>query len=337
MVIDVPDLRHLTLDYLHQVPRGKVTTYRALALALGDVVASRAVGQILAEFEALEEHPSHRVIYNDGQISPYGVVGGRLSKADRLRAEGIPIVGWRVQHFEHYLFECFRTERPLLKLRKMQSEISQLVSCEPLRDKFRTAGGVDLSYRDDWHGVGAYVLMNIQSQEILSIDIAEQQVAFPYIPSYLAFRELPVLLSLLETARDDQRLADVILVDGSGILHPRQVGLASHLGVILNLPTIGVTKSKLYGEVSIHGMKAGEVRAILDPENGRKIGAAIKTTERADPIYVSVGHGITLEMATDLVLRLSIRKLPVPIERAHQASREMAQGVKRVTQQSLDL
>jgi deoxyribonuclease V len=333
----VPDLRQLTLDLLHQVPRGKVTTYGALALALGDVVASRAVGQIIAEFEASEEHPCHRVVYNDGLISPYGSGGGRLSKAERLRAEGISVDGWKVQHFQHCLFECFQTEQPLRKLRKMQGEISHLVSCEPLADKFKTAGGVDLSYRDDRHGVGAYVLMDIQSQEILSIDIAEQEVSFPYIPTYLAFRELPVLLSLLETARDDKRLADMVLVDGSGILHPRHVGIASHLGVLLNLPTIGVTKSKLYGEVSIHDMKAGEVRSILDPENGKKIGAAIKTTERAAPIYVSVGHGITLEQATDLVLHLSIRKLPEPIHRAHQASKEIVRSKKRVTQHSLDL
>ena len=90
MKLVVPDLRRLTLVLLDQVPWGRVTTYRALALALGDIVASRAVGQIIAGVEASEEHPCHRVVYSDGHISPCGVVGGRLSNAEKLRAEGVP-------------------------------------------------------------------------------------------------------------------------------------------------------------------------------------------------------------------------------------------------------
>jgi deoxyribonuclease V len=108
--------------------------------------------------------------------------------------------------------------------------------------------------------------------------------------------------------------------------------------VLLAVPTIGVTKSLLYGEVNLKNMKPKEVRSITDPKNGERIGVAVKTRERAEPIFVSIGHGIDLDSAVDLVLKLSHQRLPEPIHRAHLASKEAAHPRKELQgQRSLDL
>jgi len=336
MELLIPDLRKAALELLLQVPRGKVTTYRALAIALGDPIASRAVGQIMAANEEPDRYPCYKVVHSDGRVGAYSGPGGEAAKIERLRAEGIPVHGGRIPNLKEYVFYSFKSAKPLTRLRKLQEELSERVRRTPLRGDYQTAGGVDLSYPDNWTGVGAYVLMELGGGRPLATEVARFEISFPYIPTYLAFRELPVLLPLLERVKEQGRLADVILVDGSGILHPRHVGIASHLGVLLDAPTVGVTKSLLYGEVDLSGMEAGEVRSVIDPQSGDAIGAAIKTQERAEPIFVSVGHGIDLEGAIELVLRLSLKKLPEPIRLAHLASKEAAYG-KRAPQGQRDL
>jgi len=320
--IEVPDLRRLTLELLLQIPKGRVTTYRALALALGDAIATRAVGQIMATNDRPDLYPCYKVVHSDGSVGEYSGPGGPQAKIERLRAEGIPIRDGRVQNLREYVFYQFKSEKPLVQLRALQNELAERVSEEPLCRSPQTLGGVDLSYPGPWVGVGAYVSMELSSGRTLAMETARRGLSFPYIPTYLAFRELPVLLTLLERVKEAGRLADVVMVDGSGVLHPRHVGIASHLGVLLGVPTIGVTKSLLYGEVDREGMKAGEVRWVIDPQSGEPIGAAVKTRERADPIFVSVGHGIDRETAVELVLKVSSQKLPEPIRRAHELSRQ---------------
>jgi deoxyribonuclease V len=336
MNIEVPNLKQETLDLLNQIPKGKVSTYREIAAALGDVTASRAVGQIVSEFTPWEEFPTHRVIYVDGTIN--NIVSGDSTNSEILKSEDIPIAGLKVQDFQKYFWNDFSTNNPLAKLRLHQQKIATLVKTESNSDNFRTAGGVDLSYESPWHGVGAYVHMDIESNSVLNIELEHQEISFPYIPTYLAYRELPVHLALLKRIQDSSKLADIIFVDGSGILHPRHVGVASQLGVLLDVPTIGVTKKKLYGSVAIAGMREGDVRMIIDPEDAREIGAAIKTRERAEPIYVSVGHGLNLAKAIELVLKMSRNKLPEPIHRADRASREAAGANKEnLKQKAFDL
>ncbi len=338
MMIAIPDLRRETLELLCQVPKGRVTTYRALALALGDAMAVRAVGQIMADNEQPDVYPCYKVVHSDGRVGEYSAPGGMAAKIERLQAEGIPIQDGYVQGFKERVFYQFQSNRPLVQLRALQEELSKRVVLEPLREEYRTVGGVDLSYKGPWLGVGAYVGMEIAGRRHLATVISEHETLFPYIPTYLAFRELPVLLPLLERVRAEGPLADVIMVDGSGILHPRHVGIASHLGVLLNIPTIGVTKTLLYGEVDLKDMKAKEVRWVLDPTSGQRIGAAIQTRARAEPVFVSVGHRIDLETAVELVLELASQRLPEPIHRAHLASKETAHPRAELRgQKALDL
>jgi deoxyribonuclease V len=138
---------------------------------------------------------------------------------------------------------------------------------------------------------------------------------FPYVPGYLGFREVPALVAAWA------RLAvkpDLLLVDGQGLAHPRGLGLASHLGVVLDIPTIGVAKSLLVGEAR-PGPEAGDTAPIL--HKGAVIGMALRTRRGARPLYVSVGHRVSLGTAVALVrAACNGRRLPVPIRAAHDAA-----------------
>jgi len=325
--LEIPDVRRITLELLLQIPPGRVTTYRALALALGDERAARAVGQIMATNEQPDLYPCYKVVHGDGRVGEYSAPGGTDSKIEKLQADGVPIEDGRVVRLRDHVFYQFKTEKPLERLRKLQEELAARVVTEPAfsLEAVRTVGGVDLSYPGPWEGIGAYVSLERATTRVLLAKTHRCEVAFPYIPTYLAFRELPVLLPLLRQVEEEGRLADVVLVDGSGILHHRHAGIAAHLGVLLDRPTVGVIKRLLYGRVDVKGMKKGETRPVHDPQTGEIIGMAVKTYERADPLYVSIGHKVSLEMAVQLVLELSgSRKLPEPIRRAHELCTEAA-------------
>ncbi len=324
--MEVPDLRHEALELLRQIPRGKVTTYRALAVALGDEVAARAIGQIMARNDQPERYPCYKVVHSDGTVGEYSAPGGQAEKVRRLQAEGVPIRDGRVLNLQRYLFTEFRSTRPLERLRRLQEELSQQIVLEPDREEYRTAAGVDVSYTRSAQGeraVAGYVMLELEGLRKLHERTLVQPVTFPYIPTYLAFRELPVLQRLLQEARAAGELADVVFVDGNGILHPRHAGIASHLGVLLDIPTIGITKSLLCGEVDLRGLEPGEVRYVV--LRGARVGAALKLSPRGAPIYVSPGHRIDLETAVELTLRVSSgHRLPEPIRAAHGLSRAAA-------------
>jgi deoxyribonuclease V len=129
----------------------------------------------------------------------------------------------------------------------------------------------------------------------------------------LSFRELPLLLEMLDGVRTAGRLTEVVLVDGSGILHHRHAGIASYLGVAAGLPTIGVTKKLLCGQVDWEDLQAGEARGVV--YQGQRIGVALRPTAGSRrPIFVSPGHRVDLDFAEGLVRRLLRgRRLPEPL------------------------
>ncbi len=138
-------------------------------------------------------------------------------------------------------------------------------------------------------------------------------VAFPYVPGLLSFREVPAVLAALEALRE---LPDLILCDGQGQAHPRRFGIACHLGVLLDRPTIGVAKSRLVGR---HGPLPEEKGAWVPLYDGsERIGAVLRTRSGVAPLYVSVGHRVSLETAIELVLRCTTRyRLPETTRAAH--------------------
>ncbi len=320
-VLEIPDLRQETLELLLQIPRNKVTTYRALAAALGDEIAARAVGQLMAQNDRPDEYPCYKVVHSSGEVGNYSGPGGSAEKVDRIRAAGIEVRDGRIVRLHQYLFTSFRSSEPLKRLRQLQEELSASISLGPEVEEPQTVGGVDVSYGETT--IAAYALFELEGGRPIGSGTVEREISFPYIPTYLAFRELPILEELLGKVRSAGQLADVVMVDGNGILHPRHAGIASHLGVLCDVPTIGITKSLLCGEVDLDNMEVGEVRYVL--LGGERVGAALKTTARAQPIYVSPGNRIDLGAAIEVTLALSSHKVPEPIRMAHELSRKGTQ------------
>jgi len=321
-VFALPDIEKITLGLVAQVPRGKVTTFREIAVALGDPIAARAVGSILAQHK--HDCPSYRVVGSDGIVTE--------EQAGLLQAEGVPVKDGQVFSLSKLLFREFHSDKPLRKLQEIQHDIRARMLFVPDKEEYRTIGGVDLSYAGE-HGVAAYVRLEVDSLRVLDAQTLTQEVRFPYIPSYLAFRELPVMLALLQKLKDQGALADITFVDGTGTLHHRQAGIASQLGVMLDIPTVGITKSLLHGdpEKDLKALAPGAMCYIRI--RGMKAGVAIRPPTGTEPFFVSVGHRVDLETAIELALRSlqSESPLPEPIRHAHNASRHAAQALKQHT------
>ncbi|MFN4245616.1 MAG: endonuclease V, partial [Brevinematia bacterium] len=138
--------------------------------------------------------------------------------------------------------------------------------------------------------------------EIVEKVVSRSKVSFNYIPNFLAFREIPIIIDTFNLITIQP---DIIIVDGQGIAHPRRAGIASHLGVIIQRPTIGCAKSLLYGEyVDMPNIKGYESN-ILDPKTKEVIGKALRTKVSSKPVFVSVGNYITLEQSVQIVKKLS--------------------------------
>ena len=197
-------------------------------------------------------------------------------------------------------------------LRKVQEELRNLVITVNKLQDYEYIGGCDVSYRGD-EGVGVFVVFNRQFK-LLDVAIVKRKVDFPYIPGYLAFREVPFLIDSYNRL---QLKPDIVLVDGQGIAHPRGFGVASHLGVLLNIPTIGVAKSRLYGHCEMPEPVRGSFTYLRDEKNNI-IGACLVTKDRSKPIYVSIGHLVDLDTAIRVVLENTLHyKLPEPLRVAH--------------------
>jgi deoxyribonuclease V len=213
-------------------------------------------------------------------------------------------------------------------LRDVQAHWARGFSGEAPGEFPERAAGLDVSYISERQAVGAYALVHIPTGELEWSFTIEREVRFPYISTYLAFRELPILWDLIEVASAAGRLADVFLVDGSGILHPRRGGVATCFGVSTDLATIGVTKTLLHGRPDEEKLPVGQWTYVRD--EGEILGAAIRTSPRSrKPIYVSPGHRMNTDAAIETVDRLALgRKLPEPIYWADRLSREAARKCK---------
>ena len=167
--------------------------------------------------------------------------------------------------------------------------------------------GADVAFdRKEKLFFAAVVLFSFPDFENLEESYASGKAALPYVPGYLSFREAPVLLEAFSGLK---KTPDVVLMDGQGIAHPRSFGLASHVGLFLDLPTIGCAKSRLVGEHEEVGEEVGD-RAPLYFE-GRKVGAVLRTKNRVKPVYISPGHRIGFSRAVDIALR-SARGYRIP-------------------------
>lgn len=191
----------------------------------------------------------------------------------------------------------------------LQRKLAPLVSQQStLPEEIRYIAGADGAYNDE-KAAAASVVIDYDSLEPVEIKTARARVTFPYVPGLLSFREAPVVVSAL---RKLSRKPDVCVVDGHGLAHPRRFGLACHVGVIMNQPTIGVAKSRLFGT------EAGET--LVDTE-GNVIAMILRVDKKS--LYVSVGHKISLEDATRIVKHCLTKRGLEPVLLAHQEAKKL--------------
>jgi deoxyribonuclease V len=168
---------------------------------------------------------------------------------------------------------------------------------------------------------GAMVVLSFPKMETLDVATARGKTSFPYLPGLLSFREGPILIKSFQklTIRPD-----VLIFDGQGIAHPRGMGLATHLGIWLNLPSIGCAKTPLLGEFVTPRSSKGSFELIQ--KDGRQVGVVLRTKDRVRPVFVSPGHRIDLPTSIRLILESCQGfRFPEPLRRAHQLSRILLQ------------
>lgn len=200
------------------------------------------------------------------------------------------------------------------KVHKAQERLCKsIVQVDMLPGKIRLVAGVDVAYFDD-QAIGAVVVLDYESMKIVESKTAQVRVKFPYIPTLLSFRELPAALAAIKTLKAKP---DVFLVDAHGVAHPYGCGFASHLGLVIDKPTIGVAKSRLFGKP----VKIGSAEFLVHGE--KTVAAVLAKRDSAKPVYVSVGHLISLPTATTIVEHLTDKnRISAPLIAAHKLATE---------------
>lgn len=184
---------------------------------------------------------------------------------------------------------------PIDQARGIQEELAQRVDLENTVDDVRTVAAVDIALDGKTRGVAAAVLMAFPGFEVLETSVVRGDLTFPYVPGLLSFREGPLLIEALLRLR---REPDVIFFDGQGVAHPRRLGVASHLGLVLDKPTVGLAKSRLVGVFKEPGPEEGAASDLVF--QGRLVGYAVRSRAKAKPIFVSPGHRIDYQTALRL-------------------------------------
>lgn len=310
----VPDLWEETSILVSQIPEGKVSTYGSIAEALGDRRAARFVALAIGMRPG---DASFRVVRSDGSFG--GVTSSEsqvAEKSKRLMAEGVRVVRARVVDIEGSLFDGFRTTKPLEALRNDQRRMRRNLEIPAVDIEAERVAGVDVAYEGN-RAWAALATFDISSGALLRTDCLESVVRFPYIPTYLAYRELPIVGPLVP--RGDERT--VLMYDGNGILHPEGFGIASHAGVLFGLPTIGVAKRLLCG-----APRSREETPVSEIEvDGEVVGYAL-SRDRRSPIYVSPGHGMGHQQCLSIVRSFLKHRIPEPIRIAHSLARQASRS-----------
>lgn len=198
--------------------------------------------------------------------------------------------------------------------RAIQEALSPKVIREDRLGPVHYVAGVDVGFEDRGKITRAAVaVLEFPSLELRDQALSRSPTRFPYVPGYLSFRELPAVLEALHGL---SLRPDLLLCDGQGLAHPRRFGLACHLGVLTDLPSIGVAKSRLTGSHAEPPAEKGGWVPLRD--KGETIGAVVRTRSHVSPVYVSIGHRVSLETAIDYVLRCTTRyRLPETTRWAH--------------------
>lgn len=204
----------------------------------------------------------------------------------------------------------------------LQKELREQIALVPLKRKPKLIGGCDVSMdRFATEGFAGFVVLNNMLQ-VVDHAVVKDRIPFPYIPGLLSFREIPMLVKAWGKLKTKP---EVLVVDGVGIAHPRRMGIATHLGLVLNIPTIGCAKSVLVGKYDEPDDEPGSFSYLRD--KGEVVGAVLRTKRGVKPVFVSPGHLISLEESIELVKSGVIKhRLPEYTRQAHLVVNEYRRG-----------
>jgi deoxyribonuclease V len=208
----------------------------------------------------------------------------------------------------------------------LQQHLRVQVKLTPLPQPPTLLGGVDLSYeiggKELW---AAIVLLDAKTLALCGWSGVRDEMRFPYVPGLLSFREVPALMLAWDQLAQLGRWPDVIFADGHGIAHPRRMGIATHLGLLTETPTVGCGKSVLVGEFDPPGLERGHLSAMR--HQGEVVGHALRTRTGVKPMYISPGHLVSLDQAPHLALQATGRyRMPEPTRQAHLLVNRLRRG-----------
>ncbi|HXX57674.1 MAG TPA: deoxyribonuclease V [Thermodesulfovibrionales bacterium] len=206
----------------------------------------------------------------------------------------------------------------IAEAREIQESLRKKIRIAHLRKTPRFVAGVDAAFTEDMV-IGVACLYQYPEMIHLENAHAVAEISFPYVPGFLTFREGPAIITALSRLT---KKPDLILVDGQGIAHPKGIGIASHLGVLLKMPTIGCAKSRLIGEYTEPGKNRGEWSPLR--YNGKIVGSVLRTRDNTRALFVSPGHKINIEECREIVLNCATGyRIPEPLRRADRISRAL--------------
>ena len=304
------NLFEYTYNLVRQIPSNRLSTYGAVAQALGDQRAARAVGRMMNQNPDADAMPCFKIVYSDGSLGGFGL--GIEDKIRRIQNDGITVKDGQIIDFNHVFFNDFKTDYPLRQLQEEQQNLSnQIKLIDEFNHPVKIVGGIDVAYpKNEFDkACAAYVAINLETLEIIEEKHGFMETTFPYIPGYLCYRELPVIELVMKNIKTPP---NILMLDGNGILHPRKCGIACHVGIKYNIPSIGVAKRKLLGEVTNDDVLIdGEIRA-----------RSLITGRARNPIYISPGHRISLDASYKITKQLCRVKNPEPLRQAHRVAQQ---------------
>ena len=209
------------------------------------------------------------------------------------------------------------------KAAEAQKRLSSRLDLTWEEREVQLVAGVDSSYDDEMRAIGVVVVV-YKMPEFVIVEVVKEidKVPIPYVPGFLNFREGPVFLKAF---RKMSTRPDVTLVDGNGIAHPRRMGLASHVGVALDISTIGCAKNSFYPFRS-PGEERGDY-SVLENTDNEKVGYCLRTRRGVKPVFVSPGHKVDFRVSRELVLEYSKFRIPEPLRMAHHLTSQLFQGM----------
>ncbi|KID58500.1 endonuclease V [Pseudoalteromonas luteoviolacea] len=208
---------------------------------------------------------------------------------------------------------------------QIQTSLANTVVMTDQFNEIDTIAGVDVAYDEDNNQVvGAVVLLDAKTLQVIESCSVVETISFPYIPGLFSFREIPPLINAIKKL---SMMPDLIVCDGQGIAHPKRFGMASHLGVLLDIPTIGCGKTKLIGEYDMPNPCKGSTSDLMHDET--LIGKVLRTQKDIKPVFVSVGHKISIETAVQWIEKLTPKfRLPETTRQADQLVNRSLKALK---------